>query len=139
MITDPKVLSLPFIGGIIPSLLWLWFWLKEDRKKPEPKGLLTGIFLLGMIAVVFVLPIEKFIQASVGVHEWQLVLWAATEEIMKYLAVMIVLYKTNIADEPIEWPIYMITAALGFAALENALFLIKPLSIGATAVGLLTG
>ena len=52
---------------------------------------------------------------------------------------MLVLFKTNFADEPIDWPIYMITGALGFAALENALFLIKPLSVGATAVGLLTG
>ncbi len=52
---------------------------------------------------------------------------------------MAVIYRTNFAEEPIDWPIYMITAALGFAALENTLFLIKPLSVGATAVGLLTG
>ena len=74
-----------------------------------------------------------------GSNEWQLALWASSEEIIKYLAVAIVLYKTNHAEEPIDWPIYMITAALGFAALENALFLIKPLSLGATMVSLLTG
>lgn len=139
MTHDPKILGLAFVGGIIPSLLWLWFWLKEERKKPEPTAVLATIFIMGMIAVVFVLPVEKFILAQVHSHNWQLVLWAATEEIMKYLAVMLVLYNTDIADEPIEWPIYMITAALGFAALENALFLVKPLSLGATVVSLLTG
>ena len=139
MTTDPKILGLAFLGGIIPSLLWLWFWLKEDKKNPEPKGVLTIVFIMGMLAVICVLPIQKFIQGSVSSNQWQLTLWASTEEIFKYLAVLLVLYKTNYADEAIDWPIYLITAALGFAALENALFLIKPLSMGQNTVGLLTG
>ena len=139
MITDPKILGLAFLGGIIPSLLWLWFWLREDKKKSEPKGLLTIVFIMGMVAVIGVLPIQKFIQTNVSSNEWQLIGWASVEEIIKYLAVLLVLYKTNQIDEPIDWPIYLIHAALGFAALENALFLIKPLSVGATAVSLLTG
>ena len=137
--TDPKILVLAFVGGIIPSLLWLWFWLKEDKRNPEPKGLLTIIFIMGMLAVMCVLPIQKFIQANVDSHSWQLTLWASVEEVMKYLAVLVVLLHTNYDDEPIDWPIYMITAALGFAALENALFLIKPLSMGQNTVSLLTG
>lgn len=138
-ITDPKILALAFLGGTIPSLLWLWFWMNEDRKRPEPKGLTAVIFIMGMIAVVFVLPIEKFIQSNVDHQTLELILWATTEELLKFIAVMLVVYKTNFSDEPIEWPIHLITAALGFAALENTLFLIKPLTSGATVVGLLTG
>src|SRR3989344_9128221 len=118
---DPKVLGLAFLGGIIPSLLWLWFWLKEDDKNPEPKGLLAVVFILGMIAVIIVLPIQKLIQTHIISYDLQLTLWASAEEIIKYLVVAVILYKTTHADEPIDWPIYMITAALGFAALENAL------------------
>jgi len=136
--SDPKILILAFLGGIVPSLLWLWFWLKEEES-PEPKGLLTVIFIMGMIAVVIVLPIQKFIQAHIGSSEGQIILWAGTEEILKYLAVLVILYRTNNASQPIDWPIYLITAALGFAALENALFLIKPLLINEATVGLLTG
>lgn len=139
MTSDPKILILAFIGGIIPSLLWLWFWIKEEEKNPEPKKILTLVFILGMLAVIFVLPIQKFIQGNIGSPEWQLILWASAEEIIKYLAVLIVLYKTTYADEPIDWPIYLITAALGFAAIENALFLIKPLLIGENTISLLTG
>ena len=137
---DPKILAVAFLGGIIPSLFWLWFWLKEDEERPEPKGLITIIFIMGMIVVILVLPIQKFIQDHVSSHEGQLVLWASVEEILKYIAVLVILYKTNNADEPIDWPIYMITAALGFAALENMLFLLKilPSSIG-TFVSLNTG
>ena len=139
MTSDPKILGLAFLGGIIPSLLWLGFWLKEDKKNPEPKGLLTIVFIMGMVGVICVLPIQKFIQTHIGSPEGQLVLWASAEEIIKYLAVLLVLYRTRYIDEPIDWPIYLITAALGFAALENVFFLIKPLEMGQNTVGLLTG
>lgn len=139
MTTDPKILILAFIGGIVPALFWLWFWLKENQEKPEPKGLLAICFILGMLSVVFVLPIQKFIQSNIGSHQLQIISWASIEEIVKYLAVMIVVYKTAYINEPIDWPIYLITAALGFAAFENTLFLIKPLSLDQAAVGLLTG
>lgn len=139
MTTDPKILGLALLGGIAPALIWLWFWLKEDNQKPEPKGLLATIFIIGMIAVIFVMPIQKFIQSVVTSYEWQTIAWASAEELIKYLAVVILLYKTNRIDEPIDWPIFLITSALGFAALENALFLIKPLSLNQTTVGLLTG
>ncbi len=139
MTSDPKILGLAFLGGIVPSLVWLWFWLKEDKKKPEPKGVLAVVFIMGIIAVIAVLPIQKFIQIITSSNNLQLVLWASTEEIMKYLAVLVILYKTNLADQAIDWPIYLITSALGFAALENTLFLIKPLSMGLHTMGLLTG
>jgi RsiW-degrading membrane proteinase PrsW (M82 family) len=127
LINNPQIIVLAFIVGIIPSLFWLWFWLKE-QEDPEPQGLLALVFIMGMIAVIFVLPIQKLIQSYVSSNNADLILWAGTEEIFKYLAVLIILYKTNYADRPIDWPIYLITAALGFATLENALFLIKPLS-----------
>ncbi len=138
LINNPKILILAFLGGIIPSLLWLWFWLKEEES-PEPTLLLTIIFIMGMVAVVVVLPIQKFIQDHISSPQLELVLWASAEEILKYLAVLIILYRTNNAKKPIDWPIYMITAALGFAALENTLFLVKPFSVNGATVALLTG
>lgn len=139
MFTDPKTLALAFIGGIIPSLLWLWFWLREDRKDSEPTELLTIIFIMGMLAVVLVLPIQKFIREIVSSPDLQLILWASAEEIIKYLAVVVLLFGSRQIDEPLDWPIYLITAAVGFAALENTLFLIQPFSVQDTTVGLLTG
>ncbi|MEX2052357.1 MAG: PrsW family glutamic-type intramembrane protease [Candidatus Paceibacterota bacterium] len=139
MFNNPKILGLAFLGGIIPSLLWLWFWLKEDKKSPEPAGLLSIIFALGAISVFFVLPVQRFIQAHVAGDNWELIAMAAAEELIKYIAVAVVIYQNYYANDPIDWPIYLITAALGFAALENTLYLIKPLTLGETTVGLLTG
>src|SRR3989344_1947368 len=136
---DPKVLALAFLGGLVPSLLWLWFWLKEDKRRPEPAGLLTLVFIAGIASVMVVLPIQKFIESNVSSDTWQLISWSAAEEIIKFFAAAIIVHKPYQPADPIDWPIYLITVALGFAALENPLFLIKPLSLGQTTVGLLTG
>src|ERR1035437_8093601 len=137
--TDPKILGLALLGGLTPALLWLWFWLKEDKEDPEPKGLIATVFIIGMISIVFVIPTEKFVQSHVVSNVWQIISWATVEELFKYLGVMIILYKTNRINKPIDWPIFLITTALGIAALENTLFLIKPLSLDQATVGLLTG
>ena len=136
IVTNPKIIVMAFMGGIIPSLLWLWFWLKEEEDS-EPNGLITIVFIMGMLSVIAVLPIEKFIQENVSSNVNQIILWASAEEILKYLAVLVILYKTKNVSKPIDWPIYMITAALGFAALENTLFLIKPFSTSGSTLALL--
>src|SRR3989344_8713634 len=135
---DPKILAIAFLGGIIPSLLWLWFWIREEQKKAEPKGILAMVFIMGMLSVVLVLPIQEFIQSNIDGARERLILWATAEEIIKYLAVVIILFRTRYIDEPIDWPIYLITAALGFAAFENALFLQRSLTLDQTSVGLFT-
>jgi len=139
-IIDPKTLLYALLGGILPAVLWLWFWLKEDAKKPEPRGLILMSFIAGMVAVIIVLPLEKlaftfFSQTTITLF----VLWAAIEEIMKYSAISLVALKSRYFDEPVDALIYMITVALGFAALENSMFLIEPLVNCNLTLGFLTG
>jgi RsiW-degrading membrane proteinase PrsW (M82 family) len=136
---DPKAIIIAVVEGIVPSLLWLWFWLREDREDPEPVGLLAFCFFIGMMLVIITVPIQKFIQNIISSNDIQIVLWAGTEELLKYIAVILLLSRTKYLHKPIDWPIFLITVALGFAAFENILFLIKPLSLGQTTVGLMTG
>jgi len=136
--TDPKIFAIAFLCGVIPSFLWLWFWLKEDKMNPEPKGLLTAIFVLGMLSIFLVIPIQKFLQTNLNSENLKIISWAAIEEIVKYLVVILILFRTKLVNEPIDWPIFLITSALGFAAFENTLFLIKPFSLDQTTVGLMT-
>lgn len=134
-----KVGVISLLGGLIPALLWLFFWLREDDAKPEPKGLLLLTFLVGMVCVLVVLPIENFFDTLIGNDKLLTVVWAAVEELVKYVAVLFVALKSASADEPVDFAIYLITGALGFAALENALFLIHPIGLGDATVSLLTG
>jgi RsiW-degrading membrane proteinase PrsW (M82 family) len=46
--------------------------------------------------------------------------------VAKFAAAYAAAMRRSIADEPVDMPIYMITAALGFASVENAFFLFRP-------------
>ena len=134
---DTQTLLIALTGGILPALLWLWFWLKEDLN-PEPRGLLIFSFLAGMIAVIIVLPIERFAYTHMRDGILLIIAWSATEEITKYFAAYVIALKTRFLDEPMDYVIYMITVALGFAALENTLFLISAIEKSGIAEGLAT-
>lgn len=128
------------VGGIVPALLWLFFWLHEDSKRPEPKGRLAETFLIGMLAVLLVLPLQKLVARHFpGLGLTPFLLWALIEEVFKFGAAYFTALRTRDDDEPIDSLVYMITAALGFVALENALFIWNPLQSQDIAVALSTG
>lgn len=117
------------LGGVLPALVWLFFWLREDRCEPEPRRYIIFAFFLGMLAVPLVLPLERqAIQYFSGTA--LLLVWAALEEVFKFGAAYFGALRSRAFDEPLDALIYLVTAALGFAALENAFFLLTPLEQG---------
>lgn len=127
-------------GGFLPSFLWLWFWLKEDKKNPEPKRAILAAFLGGMIAVPVAMGLEYFTLFYIGLAgAGGLFVWAFIEETLKYFAAKKTAFSKPYFDEPIDALIYMITAALGFASLENALFIFKSLLDSNIIAGINTG
>jgi RsiW-degrading membrane proteinase PrsW (M82 family) len=136
------------IGGLLPALLWLWFWLKED-KNPEPRRVLILTFVAGMTMAIVALFLEQIAQFAIkgimgpffqtaGIFVL-LFVWAAIEEIAKYVAARKIAFRLPSFDEPVDALIYLITAALGFAALENILFLLKVFGDQGMIVGFITG
>lgn len=122
---------LAFIIGIVPALVWLWFWLKEDIHH-EPSKILTLSFIGGMAAVIVVLPIQKIVYNYLGGSGLlPLTLWAAIEEIAKlFFVYYIALRNKKITEEPVDDLLYLIVSALGFVTLENTLFLIDLVKSG---------
>jgi RsiW-degrading membrane proteinase PrsW (M82 family) len=136
-------------GGILPALLWLWFWLKEDKEKPEPKYRIALSFICGMVAVWPAIEAEKYFcqilspdvcNAGIMPGFLLLAIWAATEEIIKYIFAFFSSFcKNKYLNEPIDPIIYMITVALGFSALENALFLFNAINVGVISQSIIAG
>jgi RsiW-degrading membrane proteinase PrsW (M82 family) len=134
-----EVLNYPlyFFFAILPSFLWLNFYLKEDQR-PEPKSMVLKVFLSGMIIAFLALFLEKY---SIIVIEklnfpekfFDLIkiflIVALVEEFLKFLVVREVVFESRELDEPIDCMIYMIISGLGFAATEN-LLLLFPLKSG---------
>lgn len=122
-----------FVLGILPSVIWLAFYLRKDIH-PEPKKWLFLIFLAGMSIAPLVTVIEWqaigfftflnsaspiIFNASVKDLLIVFIAIAAVEEFFKYSIVRLAMRKNPVFDEPADAMIYMIVAALGFAAIEN--------------------
>lgn len=125
--------------SFLPALVWLLFYLQEDRH-PEPKHLILLTFVAGVISAVAAVAVEVFFfgqppRIPLGITyrifpqalDWPIVVIAGVpfiEEYLKYLAVKFSVLSRADFDEPVDAMIYMVTAALGFAAIENVAFLI---------------
>jgi RsiW-degrading membrane proteinase PrsW (M82 family) len=128
------------LGGALPAILWLWFWLyQEDNDDPEPIGLIVISFMLGGIMVLVAMWMEKFTGTFITENTIQIITWAGIEEILKLIGISFIIFGNNIIKKPIDYPMYFIATALGFAAFENVLYLIQPLNSSGSIVGMLTG
>lgn len=138
------------IGGLLPALIWLWFWMHEGHDHHEPKFTIWATFIVGMCCVFIVYPFERWSEGFIGgmtggassVNNFNILLvWAFFEEAVKFLAAYFIAFRNRreIFDEPIDAFVYLMTAALGFSAMENTFFLLEPLLQGNTLVSVLTG
>lgn len=116
--------------GLLPSLVWMSLYLKKDRH-PEPRHLLVETFLMGMIISPLAVIFQWVLSNITGLGSSSFFLGAALiEELVKLLAVVLIALRDPEFDEPVDAMIYMIVASLGFAAIENILFLFKSIDQG---------
>ncbi len=155
------------LGGVLPAFVWLFYWLREDEKKPEPKSMILLAFVGGIIAVFLSLYLEKLVYVinpdklfsadflkpilnwfkhisvikNIALNRLLLIALFAPfiEEVCKFALAYILVLRSKSNDEPIDPMIYMITIAIGFAAIENVMFLINPMIKNEIIIGFLTG
>ncbi len=123
---NEHIIFIAIIAGVVPTLLWLFFWLREDRFQPEPPGLLILTFIAGVLSVFVVLPLESIIKSAGIIGTEKILIFAGAEEIVKFGVVFLIDFHSSYLDEPIDYAVYLITGALGFAAMENVMFLLNP-------------
>ncbi|MBZ9713978.1 PrsW family intramembrane metalloprotease [Deinococcus multiflagellatus] len=117
---------MPFLWPLLLStgltFAWLWFFVRRDRH-PEPLWLLARTFGWGMLAWV----IAAAFGASLGqllssplplVAAFVVLLTAVLEEGFKFVAATTAITELSF-DEPMDGLVYAVTAALGFALMEN--------------------
>jgi RsiW-degrading membrane proteinase PrsW (M82 family) len=104
-----------------PAVFWLWYFYRRDRYEPEPKILILKVFLYGMLVTIPAAVIEGILPIS----SLALAVVAAPviEELAKYFAVKQTVYNSAEFDEPVDGIVYAASAALGFATLENIVYI----------------
>lgn len=112
------------ILGFAPALFWLWYFYIKDRYAPEPRSWILRIFVLGMLSTIPIALVEAGIGALYPSDLFLAVVVApVVEEVGKFLVVYWFVFRRPVFDEPIDGIVYAVTAALGFAALENFVYL----------------
>lgn len=121
-----------FLLSLLPALLWVWFFYRRDRFEREPVWLLARLFIAGMVAVLpaaaYEYPFRQLLFHPSDFVARALLAFLVVglgEEAAKLLAVYVAVYRSpgrQEFNEVLDGIIYAVTAALGFAAVENLLY-----------------
>ena len=120
--------------AVAPSLVLLAYFYLRDRYDREPLGHLIAAYLLGAFAMFAAQGLGTTVAEMVPADWLHLggeparvfdafVLTGLTEEGAKAVALFAAVYAWREFDEPFDGLIYGVAIALGFAALENLLYL----------------
>lgn len=117
-----------FVISLVPGLLWVWFFYRQDRER-EPPSLILWTFFAGMLAVVpaalLEFPFRDILANPPNLATRLAVAFLViglAEEGAKILAVYLAAFRNREFNQVVDGIIYAVSASLGFAALENLLY-----------------
>ncbi|UCF98842.1 MAG: PrsW family intramembrane metalloprotease [Spirochaetaceae bacterium] len=126
-------LVISFLLAAAPALLLLRYYYRQDRERPEPKGLVVRIFLFGIVATFVAIPLELLMSVFQRLFtDFPLltalfkafVVAALVEEYLKLTIVRLFAYRNRNFDEIMDGVVYAVVASLGFACMENILYVL---------------
>jgi RsiW-degrading membrane proteinase PrsW (M82 family) len=129
----PLVLA-GLVLAIVPAVVWLIFFYRQDRLEPEPKARIAHVFLLALLLadVVGV----RLIRDWMRLPDWatldtttsllaSILVIGFTYQAIAYVAVRAVVYATAEFDERMDGIVYGTVAGLGVATLMNLRYIIE--------------
>jgi RsiW-degrading membrane proteinase PrsW (M82 family) len=127
-------LWLILVIAFAPGLFWLWYFYKKDVYEPEPLSLIAKMFFLGMVSTVLALVLEILTGEFItGILFFALAV-PIIEESVKFFMVHQYAYKNREFDEPMDGIVYATATALGFATLENVIYIFGQSSLSSLMV-----
>jgi RsiW-degrading membrane proteinase PrsW (M82 family) len=135
---------------VLPIIFWLGIFLFWDRKEPEPKKIISKLFLLSVVAIILAVGLEETLDRVlfsgeelkalagmevIGTKTFILLLLSyflagPIEELVKYLILRRITYKNKSFNQIADGVIYGVTLALGFALVENTGYFFQAFSTG---------
>ncbi|MFH1534330.1 MAG: PrsW family glutamic-type intramembrane protease, partial [Nitrospirota bacterium] len=121
--------------SIIPAVILLWYFNKQDKGEKEPRKLMWKVFIWGVVAAIFAVIIELNIEdlyRYLGINPietfWLYIFLTAfvtaafVEEAVKLWVVKTRVYNNKNFNEVMDGITYTIIASLGFATFENIFY-----------------
>ncbi len=140
---DYSSLVISIIVAIIPSIILCYYVYENDIVEKEPMKMLFMLFFLGVLTTVPASFMERAIISATKISEngmlncfiLSFLIVALIEEGYKYLIVYLGTWKNKNFDHKYDAIVYAVFVSLGFATLENILYIIR----NGTEIALLRG
>jgi protease PrsW len=122
------------VMAVTPSLLLVRYYYRQDTRSPEPKTLIIKIFILGIIYTIPVFVLESVISRLNVFFAWSpffyyffeaFIVAGLSEEYIKLHIVRKYVYHHPQFDKIMDGIIYTVVASLGFACMENFLYVMQ--------------
>lgn len=118
--------------AIAPGIAIVWFIYLKDKYDREPRRYLAVSFLLGMISILPAIVIEtlgKMIFGDMNSADsvqfyafYAFIIVGCSEELSKFLMLRWYAYPKPAFNEPFDGIVYSVMVAMGFATVENILY-----------------
>jgi protease PrsW len=128
-----QIILVPLLS-LAPCVIWLWYFSSRSRYKHPAWRVLGVTFALGALATIPALALNLIGQAlfikyfgRTGLSHGLVLFFVVgpIEELLKLVVVYFYAYRRKEFDEPLDGVIFSATAALGFAAIENVIYLTR--------------
>jgi len=119
--------------AVLPSMVLGWLIWKKDKVEKEPTGLLIGLFFSGIGSIIVTLLLSELVykipmcNPSEGESLFELFFGvfigiALVEEFSKWIFVRLITWKNKAFTHIYDAVVYAVFVSLGFATLENILY-----------------
>lgn len=122
-------MSLNLLLSVLPTIIIITIILKFDHYEKEPTALLIKLFIMGALSIIPAIIIESFLPDHTqlvslsSIFLYALLGVGLIEEGVKFAAAKIYAYKRPSYNEIYDGIIYCTIVALGFATVENILYI----------------
>lgn len=118
--------------SVAPAALLMFYVYHQDKYQKEPVKSLLKAFCAGMLSVVFTLAIVSIIEYSLGLIPYlnetvfydSFITAGIPEELCKFLVFMIFIWHDKNFDEYFDGIVYASFISLGFATVENLMYVL---------------
>ncbi len=131
LLVPESSVSVLLLLAVAPTIFLLWFFYNQDRYKHESKKILAITFFLGALMIFPAIILELWLKllfpegnTLLAIFIYYLFEVALIEESLKFFAVRIYAYNSRMFVEPMDGLILGVAAALGFATVENILYVL---------------
>ena len=124
------MLVMTVLATLLPTVVLLR-WFRNSDRFPEPWPVVRKVFWLGVAIVIPILILGKLLKPFLPTELVDLAFYKAfviaafSEELFKYLVLVLYCLKLPDFDEPIDGIVYGVTVSLGFATFENILYVMN--------------